>query len=57
MGVIKKKNSARLLWNTKPSYVVNPKNIKFWTAEVVLPNQARDQRNSITFQCSIEYSD
>jgi adenine-specific DNA-methyltransferase len=44
LGVIKKKNSARLLWNTKPRYVVNPKNIKFQTAEVVLPNQARDQR-------------
>jgi hypothetical protein len=37
LGFIKKKNSARLLWNTTPSYVVNPKNIKFWTAEVVLP--------------------
>jgi len=44
LGVIKKKNSARLLWNTKPRYLVNPKNIKFRTAEVVLPNQARDQR-------------
>lgn len=42
-GVTKKKNSARLLWNTKANYIVNPKNIKFRTAEVVLPNPARDQ--------------
>ena len=41
---IRKKDSARLLWNTKPRRVVNPKDIEFQTAEVVLPNPARDQQ-------------
>jgi adenine-specific DNA-methyltransferase len=40
---VRKKDSARLIWDTKPRRAVNPKDIEFQTAEVVLPNPARDQ--------------
>jgi len=34
----RKKDSARLAWDTKPRRAPNPKDIEFQTAEVVLPN-------------------
>lgn len=34
----RKKNSARLVWDTKPRRAPNPKDIEFQTAEVVIPN-------------------
>jgi len=34
----RKKDSARLVWDTKPQRAPNPKDIEFQTAEVVLPN-------------------
>jgi hypothetical protein len=44
-----KKNSARLQWDTKPRRAVNPKDIEFQTAEIVIPNPARDQRTITSF--------
>jgi adenine-specific DNA-methyltransferase len=41
--VVRKKDSARLVWDTKPHRAINPKDIEFQTAEFVLPNPARDQ--------------
>jgi len=37
-GKARKKDSARLLWDTKPRRAPNPKDIEFQTAEVVIPN-------------------
>ena len=34
----RKKDSAKLVWDTKPRRAPNPKDIEFQTAEVVLPN-------------------
>lgn len=34
----RKKDSARLVWDTKPRRAPNPKDIEFQTAEVVIPN-------------------
>ncbi|HEC03469.1 MAG TPA: site-specific DNA-methyltransferase, partial [Phycisphaerales bacterium] len=34
----RKKDSARLVWDTKPRRAPNPRDIEFQTAEVVLPN-------------------
>lgn len=38
----RKKDSARLVWDTKPRRAPNPKDIEFQTAEVVIPNWVRD---------------
>ena len=38
----RKKDSARLVWDTKPRRAPNPKDIEFQTAEVVIPNPHRD---------------
>jgi adenine-specific DNA-methyltransferase len=46
---IRKKDSARLIWSTKPRRAVNPKDIEFQTAEVVLPNPLRDQQTIQSF--------
>lgn len=43
------KDSARLIWSTKPRRAVNPKDIEFQTAEIVLPNPARDQQTISSF--------
>lgn len=40
----RKRDSARVIWGTKPRRAVNPKDIEFQTAEVVLPNPSRDQQ-------------
>ncbi len=39
----RKKDSARLIWDSKPKRAPNPKDIEFQTAEVVIPNPAVDQ--------------
>lgn len=39
----RKKDSARLVWDTKPKRAPNPKDIEFQTAEIVVPNPQRDQ--------------
>lgn len=39
----RRKDSARLQWNTKPRRAMNPRDIEFQTAEIVIPNPARDQ--------------
>ncbi|MBI4721602.1 MAG: site-specific DNA-methyltransferase [Candidatus Stahlbacteria bacterium] len=39
---IRKKDSARLVWDTKPRRAPNPKDVEFQTAEVVIPNPHRD---------------
>jgi len=39
----RKKNSARLVWGSKPKRAPNPRDIEFQTAEVVIPNPFRDQ--------------
>jgi adenine-specific DNA-methyltransferase len=39
----RKKDSARLIWDSKPRRAPNPKDIEFQTAEVVIPNPHRDQ--------------
>ena len=38
----RKKDSARLVWDTKPRRAPNPRDIEFQTAEVVIPNPHRD---------------
>lgn len=38
----RKKDSARLVWDTKPRRAPNPRDIEFQTAEVVIPNWVRD---------------
>lgn len=42
-GKIRKKDSARLTWDTKPRRAPNPKDIEFQTAEVVIPNPHREE--------------
>ena len=39
----RKKNSAKLRWDSKPRRAPNPKDIEFQTAEVVIPNPYRDE--------------
>jgi adenine-specific DNA-methyltransferase len=39
---VRKKDSARLTWDSKPRRAPNPKDIEFQTAEVVIPNPRRD---------------
>lgn len=38
----RKKDSARLVWDSKPKRAPSPRDIEFQTAEVVIPNPARD---------------
>ena len=38
----RKKDSARLIWSSKPKRPPSPRDIEFQTAEVVIPNPARD---------------
>jgi len=45
----RKKDSAKLIWNTKPKRAPNPKDIEFQTAEIVIPNPHRDQQRLSTF--------
>jgi len=34
----RKKDSVKLVWDTKPKRAPNPKDIEFQTAEIVMPN-------------------
>ena len=45
----RRKDSARLQWDTKPRRAINPRDIEFQTAEIVIPNPARDQRTITSF--------
>src|SRR5689334_14724161 len=38
----RRKDSARLVWDSKPKRPPSPRDIEFQTAEVVTPNPARD---------------
>jgi adenine-specific DNA-methyltransferase len=38
----RRKDTARLVWNSKPKRPPSPRDIEFQTAEVVIPNPARD---------------
>jgi len=38
----RKRDSARLVWDSKPKRPPSPRDIEFQTAEVVIPNPARD---------------
>ena len=40
---VRRKDSARLAWDSKPKRAPNPKDIEFQTAELVIPNPARDE--------------
>jgi adenine-specific DNA-methyltransferase len=50
----RKKDSARLIWDTKPKRAPNPKDIDFQTAEIVIPNPHRDQVRLPTFMENID---
>ena len=39
----RRKDSAKLVWDTKPKRAPNPKDIEFQTAEIVIPNPKEDQ--------------
>jgi adenine-specific DNA-methyltransferase len=39
----RKKDSAKLVWDTKPKRAPNPKDIEFQTAEIVMPNLQEEQ--------------
>jgi adenine-specific DNA-methyltransferase len=49
----RKRDSAKLKWDTKPKRAPNPKDIEFQTAEVVIPNPSRDQQKLSTFMADI----
>ena len=39
----RKKDSAKLVWDTKPKRAPNPRDIEFQTAEIVIPNPKEAQ--------------
>lgn len=41
----RKKDSAKLVWDTKPKRAPNPRDIEFQTAEIVIPNPQEAQGN------------
>lgn len=49
----RKKNSARLIWDTKPKRSPNPRDIEFQTAEIVIPNPHRDQMRLTGFMTDL----
>lgn len=52
-GKIRKKDSARLAWDSKPRRAPNPKDIEFQTAEVVIPNPAHREQLPLSFKDGI----
>lgn len=46
----RKKDSARLVWDTKPRRAPNPKDIEFQTAEVVIPNPQHTGQLPLSFR-------
>ena len=49
-GKVRKKDSARLVWDSKPRRAPNPKDIEFQTAEVVIPNPAHREQLPLSFR-------
>jgi len=50
---VRKKDSARLVWDSKPRRAPNPKDIEFQTAEVVIPNPAHREQIPLSFKDGI----
>lgn len=48
----RKKDSVKLVWDTKPKRAPNPKDIEFQTAEIVIPNPQEYQRSLPLFVIS-----
>ena len=46
----RKKDSARLVWDTKPRRAPNPKDIEFQTAEIVIPNPQYVEQLPLSFR-------
>ncbi|MDP3772349.1 MAG: site-specific DNA-methyltransferase [bacterium] len=46
----RKKDSARIVWDSKPRRAPNPKDIEFQTAEVVIPNPEAAGQLPVSFQ-------
>lgn len=46
----RKKDSARLFWDSKPKRAANPKDIEFQTAEVVIPNPEKAGQLPMSFR-------
>ncbi len=46
----RKKDSARVHWDTKPRRAPNPKDIEFQTAEVVIPNPQQAEQLPLSFR-------
>ncbi|MEK7099367.1 MAG: DNA methyltransferase [Patescibacteria group bacterium] len=46
----RKKDSARIVWDTKPKRAPNPKDIEFQTAEVVIPNPEKAGQLPLSFR-------
>jgi adenine-specific DNA-methyltransferase len=40
----RRKDSVKMMWDTKPKRAPNPRDIEFQTAEIVIPNPQQDQR-------------
>jgi adenine-specific DNA-methyltransferase len=53
----RKKDSARLVWDTKPRRAPNPRDIEFQTAEIVIPNPHRDQQTLSSFLRGLSAAD
>lgn len=49
----RKKDSARLVWDTKPRRATNPKDIEFQTAELVIPNPQYKDELPLSFRDSL----
>ena len=49
-GKTRKKDSVRLVWDSKPRRAPNPKDIEFQTAEVVIPNPAHREQLPLSFR-------
>src|SRR3989338_5608166 len=47
---IRKKDSARLVWDSKPRRAPNPKDIEFQTAEIVIPNPQYKDKLPLSFR-------
>jgi adenine-specific DNA-methyltransferase len=52
-GRIRKRDSARLVWDSKPRRAPNPKDIEFQTAEVVIPNPVHREQLPLSFKDGI----
>lgn len=49
-NIHRKKDSARLFWDSKPKRAPNPKDIEFQTAEVVIPNPEKAGQLPMSFR-------